>query len=351
MVIVVSVAGCSDAVLGSNAPSNNLSQSVSLSSKSLSYGTTTNIPLNIPKSDILNAVTALKGDNLTLKSVEQPPAGNQFSDQGDHYVFMSPTAGTVTLHYSVADANQLTTINLITIKVLPSGSATAAYYACGSSKLYQLSADNQSILKTVATTYLGKPIALNDLAIDANGNMYAKDQKNNGIYKLDAVSGIATQIVATIPNSRGYLEGLTFLPNGELATAQLDGTILSFNLSSLTTSVYLSTRYSMLGGDIKMLPDSFIYWTVSNATSTLCANRTGPGTQALVRIDPNTGTVVEMGCLSEPNILGLGFSHGTIYGFTKSGNVVKIDTLNAQTTIISSPGFEFWGAASNPALW
>lgn len=329
------------------ATSNNLR----LQSHGLTYATTVNIPVNIAKSDILAAVTAPSGDSLTLVSVSQPPSGATLTDNGTQFSFVAPAAGTITLHYIVSDSNNLQTTSNIVVTVVPSGNAVASYYAVAGGNLYELSANNQQILSTVPTTYQGQSITFDDLAINSAGEMYAKDYSNNGIYRVNVATGVSTQIVSTVPNSSGYLEGLTFLPDGTLATVQTDGTILSFNISTLQTVVYLSTNYSMAGGDIKALPDGNIYWTVANGSTSLCASYSGVGTQTLVRINPGTKGITEVGCLGQPNIYGLGFAHNTVYGFTNAGQVVTISTTNAQTTVVANPGFQFWGAGSNPLLW
>lgn len=343
-------------------------QTVTIVGSSLNYSTPEGVPLQIPKSDIAAAVTKPTNDSIADISISQSNGSSQLVDEGDHYSFVSANVGSVRFSYLATDINHLTANSSITIQVLavvaptptpvqptpaptPPGNATAYYYAVGNSQLYELSADNQSIHNTVTTTYLGRPIALNDLAINQNGEVYAKDLNGNGIYRLNAVTGVATLVVQTIPNSNGPLLGLSFFPDGTLVTVQLDGTVLSFKLNTMKTSQLIKTAYFMLGGDIKLLPDGNAYWTVSNGTSQLCQDSNGPGTQALVQLNPVTGKIKEIGCLDQPSIFGLGFAHGVVYGFTGDGNVVTINTANAKTTIVAAPGFAFWGAASNPALW
>ncbi len=321
-----------------------------LTANALTYVVTVGVALNIAKSDIYQSVKIPSGDTLVQVSVSQPTDGSTLTDAGQNYVFEAMSVGARVLNYTVVDKTGVSTGSQLTVTVVPSGSAIASFYACGNGQLFELSANNQSVLSTVNTTYLGKKIEFNDMAIGSNGTIYAKDL-SNGIYQLNAVTGVATQIVAVFPGSIGYLEGMTFLPNGNLATVQSDGSILEMNLTTLQGSVFVKSSYTMLGGDLKYLPDGFAYWTVANSSSQLCQNYTGAGTQTLVQINPRSGQMTEIGCLDQANIFGLGFAHGIIYGFTGTGNVLQIDTSTAKTTVITAPGFQFWGAASNPILW
>lgn len=315
----------------------------------LNYGALVGVPLNIPKAEILKAVTLPPGTSLGSISVAQPPSGT-LSNNGDHFTFLASALGNVSFPYTVTDSTGAQASNLITVKVLNPGYATSSFYACGNGRLYVLSSDNGSLQDSMDTTYLGNQIFFNDLTIDANGEMYAKDL-NNGIYKLDATTGVATQVMPPIPNSNGQLSGLTLLPNGNLATVKQDGTVISINIKTRQVSTVVTSNYTMYGGDLKALPDNYIYWTVSNSSSQKCRLYLGAGNQTLVRIDVTTGAVMEVGCLDQPDIFGVGFARGTIYGFTGTGKVVQVNIKTAKTTVLSSPGYQFWGASSNPLLW
>ena len=203
------------------------------------------------------------------------------------------------------------------------GQATQSFYACGNGNLYTLSVAQGTVLSVIQTTYQGQVLNLNDMAIDNNGTIYGKESVSNGIYIINAQTGVATQILSSIPDSLSEMAGLTLMPNGNLATFDMVGNIISINLTTKQTSVFIRTNYSMSGGDLKLLPDGFIYWTVSNSTSNTCQNSVN-GTQALVRIDPKTGATLELGCLNEANIFGLGFANGAIYGFSGSGDVLQV---------------------------
>jgi hypothetical protein len=322
-----------------------------LTAADLNLSTTVNVSLNVTKASILAAVTgAPDGAFLSLNSVSLPPTGDQWTDAGDHFAFLSAKVESVSLQYVVSDSVGDQAQGTINLKVVPSGNATGSYYACANGKLYQLSMVDQSVLSITPTTYLGAEIDFNDLAINATGDMYGKDKAQNGIYKVNVLTGVATQIIATVPNSTGELAGLTFISSSQLATFQSDGTILAFDINSLQTSTFEKTDYTMVGGDMKALPDGYIYWTVANASSKNCVFST-KGTQTLIRLNPTSGAAMEIGCLDQPSIYGLGFAHGNVYGFTGSGSILQINTATAHATVVGTSSYEFWGAASNPALW
>ena len=104
-------------------------------------------------------------------------------------------------------------------------------------------------------------------------------------------------------------------------------------------------------GDIKYLPDGYLYWTVAGDTTTLCAASSAGGNQAIVRINPSTGATDELLCLTKPDITGLGYANNSLYGFSDGGNLIQINITTGQVSLINATGDTFIGATSNPALW
>jgi sugar lactone lactonase YvrE len=340
--------------------------STALAANNIALATNVNVPLAIQASQILAANSAPAGQALSLTSVGAPSLG-QLTQSGAQYNFVSSTLGSAQFAYSISDTKGDSATGTITVKVLAANSATGSFYACNlQAMLYVLDPFTGRLQSLVTTTFNGSALGLNDLAIDASGILYGKDPGNN-IYKVDATTGAATLYLASLLPATEIAAGLTFLPNGNLATAAVTSSGVSVVSTNITTKAqavlvpqsagYLMTQPNSPGGgitvsgDIKALPDGYLYWTVSDLSTSLCASYTGGGWQALVRVDPNSGATSEIACLSQPDVYGLGFAQKSLYGFSGGGNLVEISLTSGAVALINATGDTFVGAASNPALW
>jgi hypothetical protein len=76
--------------------------------------------------------------------------------------------------------------------------------------------------------------------------------------------------------------------------------------------------------------------------------QTVPGSphDKLVRLAPNTFTATVIGTdTGFDSIWGLGFWKGTVFGFTDTGQFIKIDTTTGAGQLVQGGGPAWWGAA------
>jgi DNA-binding beta-propeller fold protein YncE len=199
------------------------------------------------------------------------------------------------------------------------------------------------------------------MVINAAGELYVKDYEDaqgNNVYKVDASTGVATLYQSRIANAGERAVGLTFGPDGKLITSseyngsnQKNSVIAKTQDGQTTVLIPDSAGYLMYGGDIKLLPDGFLYWTITNSTSKLCRTANAGGSQAIMRIDPNTKATKEIACLDTKDVFGLGFALKSLYGFSNSGTLIKINLATGKVTLVKETGLSFIGAAANPILW
>jgi hypothetical protein len=179
-------------------------------------------------------------------------------------------------------------------------------------------------------------------------------------YKVDATTGVATLYQRNLVTRGDRAVGLTLLADGKLVTSEEHNPGTSSQTNSLiaiaadgvkSTVIPANAGYTMYGGDVKLLPDGYLYWTITNATSTLCKNAGAGGNQGILRIDPVSKATKEVACMDKKNIFGLGFASKALYGFSEQGNLVRVDVNTGKTTLVKATGLVFIGAAANPILW
>jgi hypothetical protein len=320
------------------------------------------VPLSISQASIL---AANSGQSLSMGSVGTPTNGGQLTTNGSSYSFVSNTLGNSVFSYTISDSTGASASSTITVHVLAAGSVTGAFYGTDDAgDIYEFDSTGAFQL-ALTTTYNGSSLGFDDLAIDATGTLYGKSSTGTGeaLYTVNGNTGVATLVLSSlIPSMPHPLCGLSFLPDGRIVTGVsmdlsssnegCDGptTLVAVNLttSAVTTLVPQSQGYSMNGGDVKYLPNGNLYWTVANGPGSLCG---GSGNQDIVTVNPSSGAVAEIGCLSQSNVFGLGFAFGELYGFSGNGNLDQINILTAKVALVKATGDSFAGGASNPALW
>jgi len=336
-----------------------------LAANDIKLATTIGTTLTFTAADILAANSAPAGQTLTLASVGEPSDSSQLSRTADTFSLVPAAVGSSRLSYSITDTKGDTASATITISVLNSGSVTGYFYACNkASQIFVINPIMDTIQSFLTSTFNGKNIVFNDLAIDSSGLLYGKDYSNN-IYTVDATTGNATLTLSQVMDPTVYSAfGLTILPSGDWVTARQNVRTNAFAViqisaktKAITELVPESAGYNMnagagnVGGDIKALPDGYLYWTVSNSSSKLCAQSNGSGNQAIVRIDPVTKLTSEISCLNQANIYGLGYAQKSLFGFSGNGALIQINLANGTATTMSQTNQSFIGATSNPTLW
>ncbi|WP_413292912.1 Ig-like domain-containing protein [Bdellovibrio sp. HCB185ZH] len=330
-----------------------------LKANDITLATNVGVTLSISNASI---VAANSGTSLKVQSVGSPNLGT-LTPKTNGYDFVSSVTGTASMTYTIVDGQNNIATAKITIKVVESSIATAPFYGCNTDGfLYSLDPQTGTVLKTVKMTYNGAKLECTDMVISNSGELYAKDNEESvgsNAYKVDATTGVATLYQRNLVTRGDRAVGLT-LVDGKLITSEEHNPGSSTQTNSLiaiaadgvkTTVIPASAGYTMYGGDVKLLPDGYLYWTITNATSTLCRTAGAGGNQGILRIDPVSKATKEVACMDKKNIFGLGFASKGLYGFSEQGNLVRVDVNTGKTTLVKATGLVFIGAAANPILW
>lgn len=112
----------------------------------------------------------------------------------------------------------------------------------------------------------------NDVAVDAQGNAYVTDSYSNLIYRVDAVTNVATVFLEDAarlgtPAAGAFgFNGIVFHPDGYLLVAKSDnGAIYKVPLSSPSTYTQVATTQNLMAADGLLLQDNNTLQVVSNA--------------------------------------------------------------------------------------
>ena len=331
-----------------------------LKANDITLAVNVNTTLSISNASIL-AVNS--GTSLKVQSVGSPTMGT-LTSKANGYEFVSNVTGTASMNYSITDGQNNVASAKITIKVVDGAIATAPFYGCNlDGYMYSLDPQTGTVLKTINMTYNNKKFQCTDMVISSAGELLAKDNdesSGNNVYKIDASTGVATLYQRNLVTVGDRAVGLTLGPDGKLilseehnpgSNSQTNSLVAIASDGSKTTLIPTNAGYTMYGGDVKLLPDGYLYWTITNSTSTLCKNSSAGGNQAILRIDPATKATKEIACMDKRNIFGLGFAAKALYGFSEQGNLVRVDVNTGKTTLIKATGLVFIGAAANPILW
>jgi hypothetical protein len=107
-------------------------------------------------------------------------------------------------------------------------------------------------------------------------------------------------------------------------------------------------------GDLVTLSDGTIYATAIDQTCV--ANSPSPCADLLVGLDPTTYSANLVGSIEDASgnpfqgIWGLGYWAGVLYGFDSTGDVLTIDPITGQATLVSGGdgGVPWYGAGTTP---
>ena len=112
----------------------------------------------------------------------------------------------------------------------------------------------------------------NDVAVDAQGNAYVTDSFSNLIYKVDAVTNVATVFLEDAarlgtPAAGAFgFNGIVVHPDGYLLVIKSDnGGLYKVPLSSPSTYTQVTTAQNLMAGDGLLLQDNNTLQVVSNA--------------------------------------------------------------------------------------
>ncbi|MBL8922454.1 MAG: hypothetical protein JNJ54_26625 [Myxococcaceae bacterium] len=202
-------------------------------------------------------------------------------------------------------------------------------------------APGTNVVSRVGTVSCIRPT---DLAIDRLGRAFMVS--GSTLYRLNLQTGVCTPF-ATLPEP---LVTLQFLPAG-VVDALEEGLVgygqQTYWQFELSNGMALALGTSSLGmglvpsGDLTALDDGGAFLSVRGGTCNDC----------LVRVDPQTGAVVErLGPIGASRVWGLATFDDTLYGFTASGGVLRLRVGDGgvQSQQVATSNVSFWGAAARP---
>jgi hypothetical protein len=180
-----------------------------------------------------------------------------------------------------------------------------------------------------------------DIAIDLNGTMYGGTREPGGeatgneVFLIDPETGFCT--LRFIFDDT--LHGMTFLPDGRLVIAGEQVSVVDPNDGAVLLE-FPAARDYQTSGDIVGLPDGKLYWTV-----------VGGNTDQVVRIDPASGRITNLGDARLKSIFGLGYAENQLFGFSSTGYVVVINPTNGAVLRQERLDGRWYGATTNPVRW
>lgn len=226
-----------------------------------------------------------------------------------------------------------------------SGNQPAFVFSHSDTVLYRLDA------VTLALTELGPFVwadangnpadadAMTDIAIDGVGHIWGCSE--TALYQVDMPSIVARKM-ASLNDS---FNGLTFVPSGFIdpqhevlvGASNTGGTL--YRIDTNTGAATAIGDYGagwISSGDIVAIRGDAMYATVVQGALSF--------SDTLARIDPMTGQATVIGNIGTPNLWGLGYWAGTLYGFSSDGTIVSIDRTNGHGTVVHQGNGSFWGA-------
>jgi len=325
-------------------------------------------PLTIPLSTILTNDGIAQGTSDKFGILTQPNQGGTLTFNGTSFTF-TPTpgfVGTSTFSYSVTtpqgcNGNVVVQVNTRTV-------ATQAVYAQSPTTLFQFDT-NWNPITLGQFTYNGEPLVITDIAISSQGllygvssNGYVSSPTSASIYSIDPLTGDLGLIKSFDGSVVGDVTGLAFISTNQAVIGGNGLFIFDISTGVLTTLVApqyqtyppftglsptLTLAYQT-DGDVILLPDGNLYWTVLG---------TGNDFSKLYRVNPNVpgaAVPVLIATLTEQSVLGLGYENGLLIGFSQNGDIFNIDPTSG---VISgkrpnpSVSGGWGGATTNPVTW
>lgn len=183
-------------------------------------------------------------------------------------------------------------------------------------------------LTTGAATVIGNDGQfLEGLALSPGGTLFATDASGN-LYTINRTTAAATLVGST---GLGDVEGLDFDGSTLIATNFTDPTtIYSINTSTASPTAIVSASTGVVRG--MALLDAIDVFVTSDT----------PVFQSLETISLLSGSVVDVGPLSDTNLIAAMAYNGTLFGLDSGGNEYTINPSNADLTLVGNTGNQFW---------
>ncbi len=180
-----------------------------------------------------------------------------------------------------------------------------------------------------------------DIALDESSNIYASTGAE--LFYVETNTAHCTRIAAgTFPNSLSFVPAGTVEPDREALVGFQGGDYVKIDpQSGAVTKVGEIGSGLQSSGDIVSAKGGKTFVTVKGKDCADC----------LVEIDPATGTLTKnWGPIGKPDVFGLAFWAGDLYGFTNAGELLLITltdgTLKMEIIPVTDAPMKFWGAGS-----
>lgn len=213
----------------------------------------------------------------------------------------------------------------------------AEVFAHGAITLYRID-PNTLQLTTVGGLDCGASVI--DIALDQHGQMFGTTYTS--LVKIDKTTGACTTVTSgTFPNSLSFVPAGTVHPDKEALVGYNGATYIEIDpdTGSITELGSLGDSTLQSSGDIVSVIGGATYLTVKGGSCADC----------LVKVDPKTGAIQQnLGDIGYGSVFGLAFWGGVVYGFTKSGEVFSYDIVSHATALVPVNGAtSYYGAGSS----
>lgn len=189
---------------------------------------------------------------------------------------------------------------------------------------------------------------MTDIAVDADGTITGT--AGDAVWRIDARTAACTPVV-TLPERRFFV-GLTWVPRGVvedgrevLVGATTDGALWRIDLSSgRATMMFTLPRASgqawTISGDLVSIDGDATYITLRRDG----ASSTSPDVLGVVDFRGRGLRIVNAEGVGFSRVFGLGYWRQTLYGFTRTGEFITINTRTGAGRRVSMPTMQFSGA-------
>jgi len=186
--------------------------------------------------------------------------------------------------------------------------------------------------------------SMNDVAVDADGILVGNTQ--DALYRIDPDNARCT-LIRALPD--GNFVGLSYL-----AAGAIPGTTSEVLVGGASNGTYwridpatgMSTRLGQLrmGGTNFLLSGDIVSTAAGTFATVRRTNAMSGAHDLLATMNPATGELTVIGDTGADRIFGLAYYRNTLYGFTSSGQFIRIDVRTGAGTVVSMPAMQFYGA-------
>lgn len=204
------------------------------------------------------------------------------------------------------------------------------FYAHTSSELYLINPF------TFEATRVASVDGFFDMDTDATGTLYG--MTTSTLYRFDANAmrwvTVGNHGIPATKNANGFA-----IERGTRAFVTAGNDLYELDITTAT-----SRRIGAMGGNYNSSGDCVV-----NKGDQLFMTSSGAGPDLLVRIDGTNAAATTAGSTGYDQIYGLTFGWGKLFGMTGRGQLLSINPLNGQATLLHTfQGKSWYGAASSP---